>query len=78
MLRPSDMHTYYWDFFGPRAAGTAEHFKKHLLQFLEQNALAGCTVDTVSEAEGHEATRCIAPEGAWAAIERSLRPQRRI
>jgi hypothetical protein len=68
--------TYYWDFFGPNAAGTATHFARHLTEFLEKNGIAGCTVDTTSEEEGHLAARCLAPETAWAVIEKSLRPRR--
>jgi hypothetical protein len=28
---------HHWDFFGPDAAKTAEHFRKHLFEFVSQN-----------------------------------------
>jgi hypothetical protein len=68
--------TYYWDFFGPNAARTGEHFTRHLAEFFEKNDIADCVVDTMSEGEGHLAARCVAPEPAWSVIERSLRPKR--
>ena len=70
--------TYYWDFFGPNAAGTATHFARHLTEFLQKNAIADCTVDTESAADGHVAARCVAPEAAWSVIEKSLRPRRSV
>lgn len=70
--------TYYWDFFGPRAEGTATHFVRHVTEFLERNEVGGCTVDTLSEGEGHHAARCLAPEAAWSVIEQSLRPKRAV
>lgn len=70
--------TYYWDFFGPRAQGMAEHFARHLSEFLQKNELAGCAVDTLSEGESHVAARCVAPEATWSAIETSLRPKRSV
>lgn len=68
--------TYYWDFFGPQALGTAAHFSQHLTEFLVKNRIADCVVDTVSDRDGHSAARCVAPEGAWSIIEQSLRPRR--
>src|SRR5688572_33462172 len=57
-LTPVTTRTYYWDFFGPRAEGTATHFVSHLREFLSKHELTGCTVDTVSEGDGHHAARC--------------------
>jgi len=68
--------TYFWDFFGPRAAGTAEHFRKHLDEFLGKNALGGCRTGCRSEGAGHQAVYCEAPASAAAAIEGALRPKR--
>ncbi len=34
--------TFFWDFFGPRAEGTARHFLRHLDEFLERERIAGC------------------------------------
>jgi len=68
--------TYYWDFFGPHAEGTATHFLKHLREFLQRNEVADCTLELWSAGEGHQAARCVAPESAQTVIEKSLRPQR--
>jgi hypothetical protein len=68
--------TYYWDFFGPHAAGTAEHFVRHLEEFFAKHGIVGCELDTTSAGEGHRAARCRAPQAAEEPIERSLRPKR--
>lgn len=68
--------TYFWDFFGPQAHGTAAHFVRHTTEFFQKNGIEGCTVDVTSDREGHHAARCVAPEAAWTVIERSLRPRR--
>jgi hypothetical protein len=71
-----DLKLYFWDFFGPRAAGTAEHFLKHLDQFLSEHALLGCETGLRSQAERHFAVFCRAPGEAQATIESALRPRR--
>jgi hypothetical protein len=68
--------TYYWDFFGPNADGTAEHFVRHLNEFFAKNGILGCETDTMSAGVGHRAARCRAPEAAEPVIERALRPKR--
>jgi uncharacterized protein len=69
--------TFLWDFFGPNALGTATHFEKHLREFLQKNALEGCSTGTESEGEGHMAAFCITPPAAVEMVEKSLRPKRR-
>jgi len=66
---------YYWDFFGPRAQGTAEHFERHVRQFLEQHA---CPAETALESsgQGHAAVRCVVPLEWAERIELSLKPKR--
>jgi hypothetical protein len=71
------MATYFWDFFGPRADGTARHFARHLEQFLHTHKISGCRVTVASDYEGHFAAVCEAPEASALVIENSLRPQRR-
>ncbi len=73
----SPVYIYSWDFYGPRAEGTARHFLRHLEEFLERHDLRGCELDTSSDGEGHVAARCRAPLEAQTSIERALRPQRR-
>jgi hypothetical protein len=69
--------TYYWDFFGPDAPRTAEHFRRHLITFLQTAAIDGCDHGVLSLAEGHSAAWCAAPnDDACALIEQRLRPRR--
>ncbi len=70
------MKTYYWDFFGPHADGTAAHFVRHLQEFFATNGIEGCEVDTTSGGAGHSAARCRAPQAAEEPIQRALRPRR--
>ena len=72
-----EARTYFWDFFGPNAQGTATHFEKHLREFLTKNAVEGCVTGTESEGEGHLAAFCVAPALAHDIIQRALRPKRR-
>ncbi len=70
------MRTYYWDFFGPRALGTAEHFLVHLRGFLKTNECPDMPTGLRSEGAGHQAVFCSPPEAFREPIERSLRPRR--
>jgi uncharacterized protein len=69
--------TFLWDFFGPNALGTATHFEKHLREFLQKNALEGCSTGTESEGDGHMAAFCVTTPAAVEMVEKSLRPKRR-
>ncbi len=68
--------TYFWDFFGPRANGTAEHFHKHLLEFLKQNGCPPMPTGIEVVSATHHAVFCTPPAELAPAIERSLRPRR--
>jgi uncharacterized protein len=70
------VRTYYWDFFGPTADGTAAHFKKHLEEFLSKHSLDSCAVSLLSLQPGHCAAACIATDEARERIEKALRPRR--
>jgi hypothetical protein len=70
------MRTYFWDFFGPRAEGTAQHFLGHLREFLSKNRCPEMPTGLRSEGAGHQAVFCSPPLEFQAAIERSLRPRR--
>ena len=70
------MKRYFWDFFGPRAQPTAEHFMKHLDELLDEHAISGCTTGICSEQDGHVAVFIRAPQEHEATIERSLSPKR--
>lgn len=52
---------FYWDFFGPRAQGTAQHFERHLLQFLEAHCLS-LDIGTSQESDHHVAVFCDLPD----------------
>lgn len=71
------MKTYFWDFFGPRAEGTALHFEKHLVQFLDAQALRGCETGLASEGAGHHAVYCRSPAPS-SPIEDLLKPKRSV
>lgn len=68
---------YYWDFFGPAAQGTAEHFLRHLDEFLARESVAGCRTGCNSQGAGHHAAYCAAPPEAGEVIERALKPRRK-
>lgn len=69
----------YWDFFGPDAEGTAEHFRRHLEQFLAGEAIDGCRIGLESAGPGHHAVACRPPTAsACATIVARLRPRRQI
>lgn len=70
------MKSYFWDFFGPRAEGTAQHFLSHLREFLKKNDCPDMPTGLRSEGAGHQAVFCSPPLEFQAAIERSLRPRR--
>jgi hypothetical protein len=70
------MKTFYWDFTGPNAEPTAEHFLQHLDDFLVKNACSGCTTGVVAEAPGHHAVWCRTPPDYERGLESSLKPRR--
>lgn len=69
------MRTFWWDFFGPDARGTAEHFVRHTEQFLGREGLHGCRTG-VLEQEGAWSAWCACPPQWEEAIRRALRPRR--
>ena len=70
------MKTFFWDFFGPRAEGTAQHFLLHLREFLKKNDCPEMPTGLRAEGPGHHAVFCAPPPDFQVAIERSLRPRR--
>jgi uncharacterized protein len=70
------MKTLWWDFFGPRAEGTAQHFLVHLRDFLRKNECPEMPTGLRSEGAGHQGVYCSPPADFAPAIERSLRPRR--
>ena len=72
------MKRFLWDFFGPRAEGTAQHFLIHLREFLRKNECPDMPTGLCSEGTGHHAVFCTPPAQFEIAIERSLRPRRTV
>ena len=72
----ADGTTFYWDFFGPRAEGTARHFRSHLDEFLVREGIAGCATGADEVAPGHWAAWCLAGQEACEPVRRALRPRR--
>jgi len=68
--------TFSWDFFGPRAEGTALHFQRHVDEFLAREALGGCATAASAEGKAHWAVHCTSPPAHAAAIRGALRPRR--
>jgi hypothetical protein len=68
--------TYFWDFFGPRAKPTAEHFKRHLQGFLDQHGVGELALVEVSLQATHHCIGVTTPEPHWPLIEKALRPKR--
>lgn len=69
------MTTYFWDFYGPDAEGTARHFLVHLGEYAARNALELDASGVSAEATGHWAAWCKAADRARDALLR-LRPRR--
>ena len=70
------MKTWYWDFAGPTAEGTAVHFRKHLDEFLAREGIEGCETGVESQGPGHAAAFCRGPDELAETIQRALRPRR--
>jgi fermentation-respiration switch protein FrsA (DUF1100 family) len=78
LLRPSPLErTAYWDYFGPSAAGTAQHFRVHLDEFLAREGLSGCTTGVEVDPERRRAAAwCRTPADQLDALVRALKPRR--
>ncbi len=67
--------TFLWDFFGPNATRTAEHFERHLQEFMQRHGCPGVT-GLESEGEGHKAVSCSVSAEWSERIKQALRPKR--
>jgi hypothetical protein len=70
------MPKLFWDFYGPAAEQTAQHFAKHLTEFLCRNGHAAASTGLASAGAGHQAVWCSAEADAAAGIARALRARR--
>lgn len=68
--------TFYWDFHGPRAEGTARHFRTHLDEFLARERIVGCETGVEELGAAHWAAWCRAGQEACEPVSRALRPRR--
>ena len=68
--------SFFWDFHGPRAEGTARHFARHLGELFAREAIAGCTTAVEEAARNHWVVRCDAPAAHAESLRRALRPRR--
>jgi len=73
---PSVPETLWWDYFGPRAKGTAEHFAIHVREFLAREKLDPWPVG-VDVTPGHAACWCSTANPQADLIAGALRPRRR-
>lgn len=72
------MTRYFWDFYGPHAERTAQHFQRHLESFLAEHACSGCSTGTESNGTAHWAAYCDTPPEHEQVILRALRPRRKL
>lgn len=70
------MRRFYWDFTGGQAAGTAEHFRRHVDEFIQREGLDGCVTGTEGYSPLHHAAWCDTPDAHAEVVIRSLRPRR--
>jgi len=66
----------YWDFFGPNATGTAEHFRKHLTELFAAESIDDCELGLESKGRGHHAVWCRADAARAEDLSARLRPRR--
>jgi hypothetical protein len=69
--------TYFWDYCGPDADGTARHFLAHLRDYLDRAGVRDYEIGVESERAGHGVVWCKAPASAREAVLR-LRPRRAV
>jgi len=70
------MPRLYWDFFGPRAEGTAKHFEKHLREFFTREKLSLETSGVEEHARFKWSAFCDVDEATAPPVRAALRPQR--
>lgn len=74
---PAGYRKAWWDFFGPSAVGTAEHFRVHLDEFLAREQIGGCTTGVeIDHARKAAAAWCLAPLDRVETLVRALEPRR--
>lgn len=72
------MKRLLWDYYGPDARGTAEHFVAHLGEFLRKNGLEAAPRGVMAEAHGHASAWVDVPDDEAERVTRALRPKRTL
>ena len=65
-----------WNFHGPSARPTAQHFEKHLRDFLAREHVHAQTAQ-ISDSPGHAGIVCLCDNLTATHLEKALRPQGR-
>ena len=67
----------FWDYYGPSARGTAEHFLRHLHSWLKEQAYTDYQeLKVLSFSDHHSAASCVLPFDIGKIVFRSLKAQR--
>ena len=74
----ADIARLCWDYRGPQAQGTAEHFLRHLDEFLPREGFEGCETGVEAYSPVHHAAWCFTPEAHEQTLIRALRPRRAV
>ena len=72
----SAMRTYFWDFFGPRAERTAEHYKNQVDAYIEKYDIEGGTTGVRVLENHHHVTWCRVPLAEHDRLYEAHRPKR--
>ena len=70
------MTRLYWDFRGGQAHGTAAHFQRHLVTFLEAREIMECPTGLEAYSAVHSAVFCDVGLDARPILVASLKPHR--
>jgi hypothetical protein len=70
----SRVRYFHWDFPGADGEETARHFERHVQAFLAREGLSGCETGIEPDPPAGYTAFCAAPEPAWDAVIRGLRP----
>ena len=65
-----------WDFFGPASQGTAAHFVRHLIQFLEEHECGPFTTDVEHVSRVHAVAYGDIPPQHLDLVGQTLKPHR--
>ena len=67
----------FWDYYGPSAHGTAEHFLKHLQTWLiEQQFTSAQKLEVLTYSDTHSAASCVLPIDQGKLVYQALKASR--